>query len=194
MSNNDSLKHLSVTIELGRKNPVAEKAVRELEEELIRQEPGGRPLSEVGLAIATTRLNSRLQFSGLSSRELLTQRNQFTHEQFFFNQFLFKYALFKKTNLTYNRHFLHSYIFYDMNLLTKLLLLTHTTIPVTLILFTLLTPLNILKITLLTKLKNITYNTNITIKLQHEVLRGAKNSTLNTTSLLHRFQICNCVA
>ena len=86
MSSNDSLKHLNVTIEVGRvknknKNPVAEKAVRELEEELIRQEPGGRPVSEVGLAIATARLNSRLRFSGLSSRELWTQRNQFTHEQ-----------------------------------------------------------------------------------------------------------------
>lgn len=57
------------------------KAVRELEEELIRQEPGGRPVTEVGLAIATARLNSRLRFSGLSSRELWTQRNQFTHEQ-----------------------------------------------------------------------------------------------------------------
>ena len=86
MSNNDSLKHLNVTIEVGRdknknKNPVAEKAVRELEEEIIRQEPGGRPVSEVGLAIATARLNSRLRFSGLLSRELWTQRNQFTHEQ-----------------------------------------------------------------------------------------------------------------
>ena len=52
MSNNDSLKHLNVTIEVGRvknknKNPVAEKAVRELEEELIRQEPGGCPVSEI---------------------------------------------------------------------------------------------------------------------------------------------------
>ena len=80
MSSNDSLKHLNVTIEVGRvknknKNPVAEKAVRKLEEELIRQEPGGRPVSEVGLAIATARLHSRLQFSGLSSRELWTQRN-----------------------------------------------------------------------------------------------------------------------
>ena len=86
MSNNDSLKHLNITIEVGRvknknRNPVAEKAVRELEEELIRQEPGRSPVSEVGLAIATARLNSRLRFSGLSSRELWTQRNQFTHEQ-----------------------------------------------------------------------------------------------------------------
>ena len=86
MCNNDSLKHLNVTIEVGRvknknKNPVAEKAVRELEEELIRQEPGGLPVSEVSLALATARLNSRLRFSGLSSRELWTQRNQYTHEQ-----------------------------------------------------------------------------------------------------------------
>ena len=47
MSSNDSLKHLNVTIKDGRvknknknKNPVAKKAVCELEEELIRQEPG----------------------------------------------------------------------------------------------------------------------------------------------------------
>ena len=83
MSNNDSLKHLNVITKVGRvknknKNPVAGKAVRELEEELIRQEPGGRPVSEVGLAIATARL---LRFSGLSSRELWTQQNQFTHDQ-----------------------------------------------------------------------------------------------------------------
>lgn len=86
MANNDSLNHLNVTIEVGRvknknKNPVAEKAVRELEEELIKQEPGGRPVSAVGLALATARLNSRLRLPGLSSRELWTQRNQFTHEQ-----------------------------------------------------------------------------------------------------------------
>ena len=85
MANNDSLNHLNVTIDVGRvknknKNPVAEKAVRELEEELIRQEPGGRPVSAVGLALATARLNSRLRLPGLSSRELWTQRNQFTQE------------------------------------------------------------------------------------------------------------------
>ncbi|XP_015778686.1 PREDICTED: uncharacterized protein LOC107356595 [Acropora digitifera] len=86
MANNDSLNHLNVTIEVGRvknknKNPVAEKAVRELEEELIKQEPGGRPVSSVGLTLATARLNSRLRLPGLSSRTLWTQRNQFTHEQ-----------------------------------------------------------------------------------------------------------------
>ena len=86
MANKESLNHLNVTIDVGRvknknKNPVAEKAVCELEEEIIRQEPGGRQVSAVGLALATARLNSRLRLPGLSSRELWTQRNQFTHEQ-----------------------------------------------------------------------------------------------------------------
>ena len=76
----------NVAIEVGcvknkNKNPVAEKAVYELEEELLKQEPGGRPVSAVGFALATARLNSRLRLPGLSSRELWTQRNQFTHEQ-----------------------------------------------------------------------------------------------------------------
>ena len=80
MANNDSLHHLNITIKVRRvknknKNPVAEKAVRELEEELIRQEPGGRPVSAVGLTLAAARLNSRLRFPGLSSRKLWTQRN-----------------------------------------------------------------------------------------------------------------------
>lgn len=62
MSSNDLLKHLNVTFEDGHvknknKNPVAKKAVCELEEEPIRQEPR-LPVSEVGLAIATARFNS----------------------------------------------------------------------------------------------------------------------------------------
>ena len=42
-------------------------------------------VSEIGLAIATARLNSCPRFSGLSSRELWTERNQFTHEQLLFS-------------------------------------------------------------------------------------------------------------
>ena len=86
MASNDSLNHLNVTIDVGRvknknKNPVAKKVVRELEEELIRQDTGGRSVGAVGLALATARLKSRLRLPGLSSRELWTQGNQFTHEQ-----------------------------------------------------------------------------------------------------------------
>ena len=50
----------------------------------VRQEPGGRPVNAVGLAVlatATARLNSRLRLPSLSSSELWTQRNQFIHEQ-----------------------------------------------------------------------------------------------------------------
>ena len=62
----------TVSVNNKNKNPVAEKTVRELEEELIRPDPAGRPVNEVGLGIATAR--------GLSSRELRNQRNQFTHK------------------------------------------------------------------------------------------------------------------
>ncbi|CAC5406290.1 unnamed protein product [Mytilus coruscus] len=80
------LKQLNISIEIGRvrnqnKNPVADKAIAELEGELLREERDQPPLSENILVIATTRLNSRLSQRGLTSRELWTQRNQFTHEQ-----------------------------------------------------------------------------------------------------------------
>ena len=80
------LQQLRINIEVGRvknvnKNPVAERAVQELEEELLRQEPGGGAVNQLDLSIAIARLNARIRFSGLSSRELWTQRSQFTHEQ-----------------------------------------------------------------------------------------------------------------
>ena len=86
LRNTNALQHLGVSVEVGRvrnanKNPVAEKAVQELEEELLRQEPSGGPVNELDLAVATARLNSRIRSQGLSSRELWTQRNQFTNEQ-----------------------------------------------------------------------------------------------------------------
>ena len=61
------------------KNLVAERAILELEEELLKQEPTGGPVSQLGLAIAVALLNSRIRYSGLSSRELWTMRSQFTH-------------------------------------------------------------------------------------------------------------------
>ena len=75
-----------VSVEVGRvknpnENPVAEKAIAEFENELLREEYGESPISELTLAVATARFNSRLRRKGLSSRELWTQRNQFTQEQ-----------------------------------------------------------------------------------------------------------------
>ena len=80
------LQKLRINIEIGRvknvnKNPVAERTIQELEEELLRQEPGGGAVTMLDLSIAIARLNARIRFSGLSLRELWTQRSQFTHEQ-----------------------------------------------------------------------------------------------------------------
>ncbi|XP_066029493.1 uncharacterized protein [Pocillopora verrucosa] len=84
---NDSLlqKH-RITIELGHaknpnKNPVAERAVQELENELLRQEPLGSSVSPLTLAVATSALSSRIHSRGLSSREMWTQRDQFSNKQ-----------------------------------------------------------------------------------------------------------------
>ena len=52
------------------KNPVAEKAIAELESEILRQDPTGDTLTAVTLSLAIARLNSRIRFSGLSSQEL----------------------------------------------------------------------------------------------------------------------------
>ena len=86
LQNDDTLRNLRLNIEIGRiknpnKNPVAEKAIYELENELLRQEPGGGIVSKMQLALAVARLNSRIRYSGLSARELWTQRSQFTNEQ-----------------------------------------------------------------------------------------------------------------
>ncbi|KAK3090592.1 hypothetical protein FSP39_012951 [Pinctada imbricata] len=82
----DLLKYHRINLEIGRvknpnKNPIAEKAISELEDELVRQEPCGGHFTSLTLATAVARLNSRIRSCGLSARELFTQRNQFTHEQ-----------------------------------------------------------------------------------------------------------------
>ena len=84
--NDTLLKKYKITIELGqaknpKKNPVAERAVQELETELLRQEPLGGVVSPLTLAVATSALNSRIRSRGLSSREMWTQRDQFSNQQ-----------------------------------------------------------------------------------------------------------------
>lgn len=80
------LQQHKITLELGRsknpnKNPVGEKAVQELENELLRQDPLGGKATDLTLAVATATLNSRIRSRGLSSREMWTQRDQFTNAQ-----------------------------------------------------------------------------------------------------------------
>ena len=82
----DLLRSHRISIELGRaetcnKNPVAEKAIQEVEEGLLRQDPCGGMVSPLALATAVSRLNSRIRSRGLSSRELWTQRDQYTKDR-----------------------------------------------------------------------------------------------------------------
>ena len=86
LKNDESLNKFNVSLQIGRvknsnKNPVAERGIAELEAELLRHDPSGGAISDLDLAICVARLNSRIRSQGLSSRELWTQRNQFTHEQ-----------------------------------------------------------------------------------------------------------------
>ena len=80
------LQHHRISIEIGRikntnKNPVAERAVQELEAELLRLNPLGGTVSPLDLSIATATLNARIRSRGLSSREMWFQRDQFSNMQ-----------------------------------------------------------------------------------------------------------------
>ena len=84
---NDELLHSNrICIEIGRvknlnKNPVGERAVQEVEEEILRQDASGGPVSSLMLSLAVATLNSRIRSRGLSAREMWFQRDQFTNEQ-----------------------------------------------------------------------------------------------------------------
>ena len=86
LKDDEALNDLHISLQIGRvknvnKNPVAEKAILELESEILRYEPGGGPVTPLGLAICVARMNCRIRNQGLSSRELWTQRSQYTNEQ-----------------------------------------------------------------------------------------------------------------
>ena len=75
-----------LSLEVGRlknrnKNPVAEKAIQEIEVELKKQHPDGGPLSASHLSIAIATLNSRIRNRGLSAKEILFQRDHMTGDQ-----------------------------------------------------------------------------------------------------------------
>lgn len=80
------LQRHNLCVELGEaknisKNPVAERAVQEVEEELLRADPTGKPVSEVSLAVVTARLNSRIRSRGFAAREMLFHRDMFSSDQ-----------------------------------------------------------------------------------------------------------------
>ncbi|KAI8488904.1 hypothetical protein Bbelb_334220 [Branchiostoma belcheri] len=63
------------------KNPVAERAIEEVREELRKADPFGQQVSSAPLAVITAQLNAKVRANGLSSREFLFQRDQFCGKQ-----------------------------------------------------------------------------------------------------------------
>ena len=81
---------LGISIEIGRrhnhnKNPIAEKAIQEVEHELIRMFPDGVPLTGPQLALAIDHLNKRIRSRGFSSHDIFLQRDSFTGKQLHFD-------------------------------------------------------------------------------------------------------------
>jgi len=86
LENDPLLKKHGIFVEIGRrknvnKNPIAERGVQELEEDIRKMEPSGGPINNTTLVISIANLNAKLRTRGLSSREMLYQRDQFTHQQ-----------------------------------------------------------------------------------------------------------------
>ena len=76
-----SLEPLGILLEIGRpknpnKNAVADKAIRELREQIIRLSPTRGPISEATLARAISHLNALIRYSGKSALELWMSRDQ----------------------------------------------------------------------------------------------------------------------
>ena len=67
------------------KNPIAERAIQELEDEILRQGPTCRAVMSLTLSLAVARMNTRIRYRGISSREMWTQLDQFTNSQLPFN-------------------------------------------------------------------------------------------------------------
>ena len=77
------LQNLGIVIQLGdeknvNKNGVAEKAIQELENEILKVNPKNMLLDEILLSKATFNLNSKIRFTKRSSKELLFKRDQTT--------------------------------------------------------------------------------------------------------------------
>ena len=80
------LKNHNIFLEDGRihnknKNPVIDKGIQELGSELLRMYPEGGPVSQSQLGVVVNQLNSRIRNRGVSSWEILNQRDQYTGEQ-----------------------------------------------------------------------------------------------------------------
>ena len=81
LARDGSLEKAGILLDIGHpKNPnhnsVAETAIKELRQELVKLNPQGGPSSDKTLALATENLNSRIRHLGLSAKELWMSRDQ----------------------------------------------------------------------------------------------------------------------
>ena len=84
--NDKILQSHNLSVELGdaknpNKNPVAEKAIEELRQEIVRLQPLGGKLNPATLAVSLSHLNSRIRNNKLSALEIWTQRTMSTGDQ-----------------------------------------------------------------------------------------------------------------
>ena len=88
--NDKLLQSVGIELDFGRvknknQNPSIDKAIQEIENELKRMAPTGGQITPGTLAIAISNMNSRIRFNGLSSKEILLKRDNFTNENLDFN-------------------------------------------------------------------------------------------------------------
>ena len=86
INNSQGLSKHNIQLDIGRelnvnKNPVAEKAVRELIKEILCISPEGGAISSTTLSEAVASLNARIRAPGISAHEFYTQRDQTTGVQ-----------------------------------------------------------------------------------------------------------------
>ena len=84
--NDKTLHSHRFSIELGRfknanKNPVAERAVQEVLEHILKIDPTAHAVSSLVLSLAVASVNGTIRQCGLSAREILSQRDQFNNRQ-----------------------------------------------------------------------------------------------------------------
>ena len=84
--NDKVLKKLNIEIVRGdsknvNKNPVAERAVREIEDEIIKIQPSDREITPSTLAQATMAVNNKIRYTGFTANELLANTNSLTGEK-----------------------------------------------------------------------------------------------------------------
>ena len=78
MWNNFRLRH----IKNKNSNSIIDKGIQELEDEILKIDPSGTSISALNLQLALDSLNTRIRNRGVSAKEVLLQRDQYTNNEF----------------------------------------------------------------------------------------------------------------